>query len=119
MQNSNEEDFKKKYFKYKEKYLELKNLLGGVITFNDIKEKCDKELDKDKCTNHKFCKKNSILSGCNFDKDIIKMNDECLKYGNSQACTYNPKNKCTWKSWKGYKGNCEVDYEQVWADKKK
>ena len=33
MQNSNEEDFKKKYLKYKAKYLELKDLLeGGVPT---------------------------------------------------------------------------------------
>jgi hypothetical protein len=31
MQNSNEEDFKKKYLKYKAKYLELKDLLEGGI----------------------------------------------------------------------------------------
>ena len=30
MQNSNEEDFKKKYLKYKAKYLELKELLEGA-----------------------------------------------------------------------------------------
>ena len=39
MQNSNEEDFKKKYLKYKAKYLELKDLLeGGIPPKTDQKE---------------------------------------------------------------------------------
>ena len=36
MQNSNEEDFKKKYLKYKTKYLELKDLLKGGLAREDI-----------------------------------------------------------------------------------
>jgi len=37
MDNSNEEDFNKKYLKYKAKYLELKDLLeGGIPPKNNI-----------------------------------------------------------------------------------
>jgi hypothetical protein len=47
MQNSNEEEFKKKYLKYKAKYLELKDLIEGGNTPTD---QC-KDLDKKKCNN--------------------------------------------------------------------
>ena len=49
MQNSNEEDFKKKYLKYKAKYLELKELLEGGIP---SKKACS-QLSFLECANYK------------------------------------------------------------------
>ena len=87
MQNSNEENFKKKYFKYKAKYLDIKDLLEGGITpeekkaaeekaANEAKKRCE-TTDKDKCSRKggPGCTESTIfgkLLGCSFNKEKWK-----------------------------------------------
>ena len=49
MQYSNEEEFKKKYLKYKAKYLELKNLLEGGIPKKKSQVNCKTIYAKSDC----------------------------------------------------------------------
>jgi len=62
MQNLNEEDFKKKYLKYKAKYLELKDLLdGGTKKSTPSSSKID-------CTDYEYSKDFSKCpKGCDRD----------------------------------------------------
>jgi hypothetical protein len=76
MQNSNEEDFKIKYLKYKAKYLELKDLLEGGIPKRDdapetVKLPCfAKSIQRDEraCNAVKYCSYDKSTSMCSFDK---------------------------------------------------
>jgi hypothetical protein len=72
MQNSNEENFKKKYFKYKAKYLELKDVLEGGTLEEDTKKKCEILKDKNSCSKIFGCTANKIFPGCNFNKEKYK-----------------------------------------------
>ena len=95
MYNSNEEDFKNKYFKYKAKYLELKDLLEGGIPLKvkpkDIPKDKSKDKSKDKpkvsffdkitkalddpCEyEYKECAKHFIV--CNWD---LGRSNKCIK----------------------------------------
>lgn len=60
-------NYRQKYFKYKTKYLQLKQQLGGSMTksykldsknpvdFNEINEKCDEQIRKDPFNNCTYC----------------------------------------------------------------
>jgi hypothetical protein len=89
MQNLNEEDFKKKYLKYKAKYLELKDLLKGGLT-REVTEKdaCSKR-EKGKCGTDLYCV-DAMWKGCNFVKKAFdeseKRLNECRAL-QSHGCT--------------------------------
>ena len=55
MQNLNEEDFKKKYFKYKAKYLELKELLEGGRKKSKSRPDCERITVKQTCLDTAGC----------------------------------------------------------------
>lgn len=102
MQNSNEEDFKIKYFKYKAKYLELKDLLeGGVPTpAEEIKAETDCKAIKDKKECININKPGCEIAGaftsgkCKFNKQAY----EDIKYpglGRLKSKCIEKKEKCS------------------------
>jgi hypothetical protein len=70
MQNSDEEYFKKKYIKYKAKYLALKDLLEGGIP-SKYKDKIDKIVNN-KCNYEKFIDCSKHFISCNWNFGISK-----------------------------------------------
>jgi hypothetical protein len=90
MSNSYEENFKKKYLKYKSKYLELKNLLEGGIPLGpsvlppavsgfwptkEQKDKCKKYNGDEKCESiSPYCRENKysiIKNKCTWNEPSI------------------------------------------------
>jgi hypothetical protein len=85
MQNSYEEDFKKKYLKYKSKYLELKDLLkGGIPLGLPADSKFWTKEQKDKCTKYDGTEKCELISQ-NCKENKLYKKDSKFKF-----------NKCSW-----------------------
>jgi hypothetical protein len=81
MQNLNEEDFKKKYLKYKAKYLELKNLLEGGVPPKT-------EDDKTKYPLLTKLKTLCTSTPASSTKTCNKISQYCEKKGSNTVCDF-------------------------------
>jgi hypothetical protein len=98
MQNLNEEDFKKKYLKYKAKYLELKDLLEGGAKEDKDKQLCE-STSKGFCSIYTACK-DGFFSGCNFNINEYIKSEPCKSFG-QRNCPTGSSGRCVWNNGQG------------------